>query len=81
MFLQCYLKTGITTKVTIKDAEQRWVERRKNRGGTPVMTPLKVYQAYTEEYGINLNQLKDEIDWLCWPVNSQDNDPQCTLQQ
>jgi hypothetical protein len=65
-------KTRIVTKATIKDAKQRWVELRKNHGGTPATTHLKVYQAYTEEYGIDLNQLKDEINWLCWPVNSQD---------
>jgi hypothetical protein len=72
VFLQHYLKTGIAMKATIKDAERHWVEQWKNRGGTLATTPLKVYQAYTEEYGIDLDQLEDKINWLCWPVKSQD---------
>jgi hypothetical protein len=67
--LQRYLKTGIATKATIEDVEKHWVKRWKSCGGNPTTTPAKVYQAYTEQYGLDLDQLEAEIDWLCWPVN------------
>jgi hypothetical protein len=67
-FLQRYLKNGIATKDTIADAEQHWVDRWKDRGGSPGTTPAKVYAAFTEHSGLRLEQIEDEIDWLCWPA-------------
>ena len=72
VFLQRYLKNGIGTKASIEDAEKRWLDRWKERGGNPVSTPSKVYQVYAEHSGLDLDQMEDEIDWLCWPVDTRD---------
>jgi hypothetical protein len=68
VFLQRYLKNGIATKDTIADAEQHWVDRWKDRGGSPGTTPAKVYAAFTEHSGLTFEQIEDKIDWLCWPA-------------
>jgi hypothetical protein len=68
VFLQRYLKNGIATKDTIVDAEQRWVDRWKDRGGSPGTTPAKVYAAFTEHSGLTFEQIEDKINWLCWPA-------------
>ena len=68
VFLQRYLKNGIATKDTIAAAESRWIERWKDNGGTPTTTPSKVYTMYAANSGLTLEQMEDEMDWLCWPT-------------
>jgi hypothetical protein len=65
VFLQLYLKNGIATKDPIADAEWRWVEHWKDRGGSPGTTPAKVYAAFIEQSGLTFKQIEDNIDWLC----------------
>jgi hypothetical protein len=69
VFLQRYLKNGIATKLTIEAAEKCWIEQWKDWGGSPMTTPGKVYQAYTDLSSLTLDQMEDEIDWLCWPAS------------
>ncbi len=80
VFLQRFMKHGIVNKDTIADAEQHWVDRAKDSfapwdrakdssflsRGT---TPSKVFQAFAERSGLSLEQMEDEIDWLCWPTD------------
>jgi hypothetical protein len=69
VFLQRYLKNGIATKDTIAAAESHWIERWKDNGGTPTTTPSKVYTMYdAANSGLTLEQMEDEMDWLCWPT-------------
>ncbi len=83
VFLQRFMKHGIANKETIADAEQRWVDRAKeyfaprdrtkdsssvSRGNTP----SKVFQVFAERSGLSLDQMEDEIDWLCWPTDSEE---------
>jgi hypothetical protein len=68
VFLQQYLKNGIATKDTIAAAKNCWNNRWKDNGGTPTMTPLKVYTMYAANSGLMLDQMEDEMDWLCWPT-------------
>ena len=70
VFLLQYLKTGIATRVTVEAASKRWIKRWKDWGRTPRTTPGKVYQAYVELSSLTLDQMKDEIDRLCWPAHS-----------
>jgi hypothetical protein len=72
VFLQRYPKNGIAMKDTIADAERRWVDRWKDRGGSPGTTPAKVYAAFTEHSRLTFEQIEDEIDWLCWPATSME---------
>jgi hypothetical protein len=72
VFLQRYLKNGIATKDTIAAAESRWIDCWKDNGGTPTMTPLKVYTMYAANSGLLLDQMDDEIDWLCWPTTQDE---------
>jgi hypothetical protein len=83
VFLQRFMKHGKANKDTISDAEQRWVNRAKDSfaprdrakdssfvsRGT---TPSKVFQAFAERSGLSLEQMEDEIDWLCWPTDSEE---------
>ena len=71
VFHQSYLKNGIGTRASIEDTEKRWLERWKERGGNPTSTPSKVYQVYAE-HCLDLDQMEDKIDWLCWPVDTHD---------
>jgi hypothetical protein len=68
VFLQRYLKNGIVTKDIIADAKRRWVERWKDRGGSPSTTPSKVYAVFAEQSGLTFKQMEDRMDWLCWPA-------------
>jgi hypothetical protein len=68
VFLQRYLKNGITTKDTIADAEHQWIDCWKEQSGSPTTTPSKVYQAFAKHSGLTLDQLEAEMDWLCWPA-------------
>jgi len=70
VFLQRFMKHGLANKDTIADAEQRWVDRAKETQPPRGTTPSKVYQAYAERSGMTLEQIEDEIDWLCWPADS-----------
>jgi hypothetical protein len=72
IFLQRYLKNGITTKETIAEAERQWVERWKDMDGPPGRTPSKVYQVFTEHSGLTLDQMEAKMDWLCWPATSNE---------
>jgi hypothetical protein len=69
VFLQRYLKNGIATKLTIKAVEKRWIEQWKDWGGSLTTTLGKIYQAYSDLSGLTLDQMKDKIDWLCWPAS------------
>jgi hypothetical protein len=77
------MKHGIANKETIADAEQRWVDRAKDyfapRDRTKdssfvsrSTTPSKVFQPFAERSGLSLDQMEDEIDWLCWPTDSDE---------
>ncbi len=70
IFLQWFMKHGMANKESIAKAEQCWVERAKDSHVPRNTTPSKVYQAYAEHSGLTLEQMEDEIDWLCWPTNS-----------
>ncbi len=72
VFLQRYLKNGIAMKDTIADAEWRWVDCWKDRGGSLGTTPAKVNAAFTEHSGLTFEQIEDKIDWLCWPATSME---------
>jgi hypothetical protein len=72
VFLQRYLKNGIATKDTIAAAERRWIERWKDNGGTPTTTPSKIYRMYAANSGLTLDQMEDEMDWLCWPTTPEE---------
>jgi hypothetical protein len=72
VFLQQYLKNGIATKETIADAERQWIECWKDKGGTPSTAPSKMYQAFRELSSLTLDQMEEEMDWLCWPAILQD---------
>jgi hypothetical protein len=72
VFLQRYLKNGITNKETIVDAECCWVKRSKEYGGYPSATPSKVYQAFAKLSGLTLDQMEAEIDWLCWSATLEE---------
>jgi hypothetical protein len=72
VFLQRYLKNGIATKDTIAAAESRWIDRWKDNGGTPTTTPSKVYMMYAANSGLTLDQMEDEMDWLCWPTTPEE---------
>ena len=77
------MKHSIANKDTITDAEQCWVDRAKD-SFTPRdhakdssfvsrgTTPSKVFQAFAERSGLSLEQMEDEIDWLCWPTDSDE---------
>ncbi len=58
VFLQWYLKNGITTKDTIADAERCWIDHWKEHGGSSTTTPSKVYQAFAEHSGLTLDQME-----------------------
>jgi hypothetical protein len=72
IFLQRYLKKGITTKETIAEAERCWVDRWAHQDDPPGRTPSKVYQAFVEHSGLTLDQMEAEMDWLCWPETSDE---------
>jgi hypothetical protein len=72
IFLQQFLRNGIANKDTIADAECRWVECAKESIGPHGATPSKVYQAYAKHSGLTLEQMEDEIDWLCWPADLEE---------
>jgi hypothetical protein len=72
VFLQRFLRNGIANKDTIADTERRWVKRAKESIGPHGATPSKVYQAYAKHSGLTLEQMEDEIDWLCWPADSEE---------
>jgi hypothetical protein len=73
VFLQRFLRNGIANKDTIVDVERRWVKRAKESiGPHGTITPSKVYQAYAEHSGLTLEQMEDEIDWLCWPADLEE---------
>ena len=66
---QRYLKLGHGTSDDVAAAERRWLDRWKQRGGQPgSTTPRTVMAAYMEQYGVSVEQLEDEIDWDCWPI-------------
>jgi hypothetical protein len=31
-----------------------------------------MYQAYAKHSGLTLEQMEDEINWLCWPADSEE---------
>jgi hypothetical protein len=70
IFLQRFMKHGMANKESIAEVEQRWVEHAKDSHVPRNTTPSKVYQAYAKRSGLTLEQMEDEIDWLCWPTNS-----------
>ena len=83
VFLQRFMKHGIANKETIADAEQCWVDRAKEyfaprdhtKDSSSVSrgtTPSKVFQVFAERSGLSLDQMEDEIDWLCWPTDSEE---------
>jgi hypothetical protein len=72
IFLQQYLKNGITTKETIAEAERCWVHHWAHQDHPPGRTPSKVYQAIVEHSGFMLDQMEAEMYWLCWPANSDE---------
>jgi hypothetical protein len=72
VFLQRYLKNGIATKDTIAAAKSCWIDCWKENGGTPTMTPSKVYTMYAANSGLPFNQMEEEIDWLCWPMTQDE---------
>ena len=72
VFLQKYLAKGHVHSADIEAAEARWLDRWSSKGGNPgALTPKKVLLAYTAKYGHPLEQLEDEIDWNCWPVEDR----------
>jgi hypothetical protein len=37
------------------------------------MTPSKVYTMYAaKQSGLTLDQMEDEMDWLCWPTTPEE---------
>ena len=72
VFLQRYLKNGIATKDTIAAAESCWIDRWRDNSGTPTTTPSKVYTMYAANSGLTLDQMEDEMDWLCWPTTPEE---------
>jgi hypothetical protein len=72
IFLQRFLRNGIANKDTIAYAERRWVKRAKESIGPHGATPSKVHRAYAEHSSLTLEQMEDEIDWLCWPADLEE---------
>jgi hypothetical protein len=72
VFLQQFLRNGIANKDVIADAERRWVERAMESISPHGATPSKVYQAYDKHRDLTLEQMEDEINWLCWPADSEE---------
>ncbi len=72
VFLQRFLRNGIAYKDTIADAECRWFKHAKESINPHSVTPSKVYQAYAEHSGLTLEQMEDEINWLCWPADLEE---------
>ncbi len=72
VFIQRFMKYSMANKDTIAKAEQRWVERAKDSHGYRGTTPSKVYQAFAKRSGLTLEQMEDEINWLCWPTDSDE---------
>jgi hypothetical protein len=72
ILVQRFPRNGIANKDTIADAEHQWVKHAKESNGPHGATPSKVYQAYAEHSGLTLEQTENEIDWLCWPADSEE---------
>lgn len=69
VFMQKYLARGHVNSAEIDAAEKNWLETWKSKGGNPGKhTPRSVHAAYVSKYGFSQEQLEDEIDWNCWPV-------------
>jgi hypothetical protein len=34
--------------------------------------PSKIYTMYAANSGLTLDQMEDEMDWLCWPTTPEE---------
>ena len=52
--------------------EDRWLERWKSR--TRVSTKPRVLMTnYLESHELSIDQLDEEMDWACWPIQEDES--------
>ena len=66
-----YIDDGMDPTV-IADCEKRWLEKFRQHLGTPTRTPRQVLKAYCEATNLSEDQIEDEMDWMCWDANPQE---------